>query len=278
MLSDWSFLSPTTIINKLKKQPGYFNHQKRTVGDFFRDVPRNGLLATVNERLSWSKMRMDPTDFADVTGFTYTYLMNGLVPAANWTGQFHPGERVRLRFIAAGAMTYFDIRIPGLRMTVVQADGQNVRPVEVDEFRIAAGETFDVLVQPSDAAYTIFAAAMDRSGYARGTLAPHPGMTAPVPKLRPRPVRTMADMGMGSMDMNGKAGLAGMDTDERAGSASGMTGMGTTSLGQRQGREPRRRLVWTLRDTACTAWIKPRSAAARKQARVVAPCAIAEAR
>lgn len=212
MLSDWSFESPLRIIGKLKKQAGYYNFQRRTVDDFFRDVEHNGFPATVRERLSWSKMRMDPTDFADVTGYTYTYLMNGLTPEANWTGVFHPGERVRLRFIAAGAMTYFDIRIPGLKMTIIQADGQNVQPIEVDRLRIAPGETYDVIVQPEDHAYTVFAEALDRSGYTRGTLAPRAGMTAPVPERRPRPIRTMADMGMdvSGMDMKGMS-MPGMD-------------------------------------------------------------------
>ena len=205
LLSDWSFESPATIISKLKKQAGYFNYQKRTVGDFARDTGQNGFAATFKERLSWSKMRMDPTDFADVTGHTYTYLLNGLPPEANWTGIFRPGETMRLRFIAAGAMTYFDIRIPGLKMSVVQADGQNVQPVEVDEFRIAPGETFDVLVHPEDRAYTLFAEAMDRSGYTRGTLAPRQGMSAAIPPRRHRPVRTMADMGM---DMAGMGAAA----------------------------------------------------------------------
>lgn len=217
VLSDWSFESPATIISKLKKQAGYFNYQKRTVGEFGRDVNANGFAATVKERLTWSKMRMDPTDFADVTGFTYTYLLNGLTAEANWTGLFRPGETVRLRFIAAGAMTYFDIRIPGLKMSVVQADGQNVQPVEVDEFRIAPGETFDVLVQPGDRAYTLFAEAMDRSGYTRGTLAPSQGMSAAIPPRRPRPLRTMIDMGMDTPGMEKKGmNMPGMDTADKA--------------------------------------------------------------
>ena len=155
MFSDWSFESPETIISKLKQQAGYYNYQKRTVSDFVRDVKNNGWSATIKERASWSKMRMDPTDFADVTGYTYTYLLNGLTPAGNWTGLFTPGEKVRLRFIDAGAMTYFDVRIPGLKMTVVQADGQNVQPVEVDELRIGPGETYDVIVEPDDRAYAV---------------------------------------------------------------------------------------------------------------------------
>jgi CopA family copper-resistance protein len=222
MLSDWSFEPPGTIISKLKKQAGYFNYQKRTVDEFAHDVPRNGFLATVKERLSWSKMRMDPTDFADVTGFTYTYLLNGLTPEANWTGLFRPGERIRLRFIDAGAMTYFDIRIPGLTMTIVQADGQNIQPVEVAEFRIAPGETWDAIVQPGDQAYTLFAEAMDRSGYTRGTLAPRPGMAAAIPPRRPRPLRTMADMGMGKSDMQDMAGMNGSGKNKRPDSMAGM--------------------------------------------------------
>lgn len=214
MLSDWSFESPGQIIANLKKRSGYYNYQRRTTADFARDVRRNGLAVTLKERWDWSKMRMDPTDFADVTGFTYTYLVNGLPPAANWTGRFTPGERVRLRFIDAGAATVFDVRIPGLRMTVVQAHGQNVRPVTVDEFRIAPGETYDVIVQPEDRAYTVFAEPTDRSGYARGTLAPRAGMTAPLPPRRPRPLRTMADMGMdmsGTPGMGSMSGMGGMD-------------------------------------------------------------------
>ena len=205
MLSDWSFESPVKIMSNLKKQAGYYNFQKRTTGDLIRDIRKNGLSATAKERLSFSKMRMDATDFADVTGYTYTYLMNGLTPDANWTGLFTPGEKVRLRFIDAGAMTYFDIRIPGLQMTVVQVDGQNVAPVPVSEFRIGPGETYDVIVQPGEQAYTLFAESMDRSGFTRGTLAPRAGLSAPIPPRRPRPIRTMTDMGMGSM-----AGMAGM--------------------------------------------------------------------
>jgi CopA family copper-resistance protein len=211
MLSDWSFESPERIISNLKKRGGYYNYQRRTMADFFGDVGRNGFSATVKERWSWSKMRMDPTDFADVTGYTYTYLMNGLPPEANWTGLFKPGERVRLRFIDAGAMTLFDIRMPGLKMTVVQAHGQNIKPVEVDEFRIGPGETYDVIVQPEDRAYTVFAEPTDRSGYTRGTLAPRDGMNAAVPPRRPRPLRTMADMGMEMSGMEGAEGAKGTE-------------------------------------------------------------------
>jgi CopA family copper-resistance protein len=153
---------------------------------------------------------MNPTDIADITGYTYTYLVNGLPPEANWTALFRPEERVRLRFINGSAMTYFDIRIPGIEMTVIQADGQNVQPVTVDEFRIAVAETYDVIVQPKgDRAYTIFAETADRSGYARGTLAMKDGMSAPIPSRRPRPLRTMDDMGMPGMDMKGMENSSG---------------------------------------------------------------------
>lgn len=190
MLSDWSFASVNTMIAKLKKQPGYFNFQKRTLGDFIQDVRRDGLFSTFDDYLMWAKMRMDPTDLADVTGHAYTYLLNGFTSAANWTGLFRRGERIRLRFIQAGAMTFQDIRIPGLKMTVVQADGQNVQPVTVDELRIGPAETYDVIVEPKEErAYTIFAETLDRSGFARGTLAPRPGMTAAIPPQRPRPDR-----------------------------------------------------------------------------------------
>ena len=214
MLSDWSFEDPLKVLDNLKKQSAYYNFQRRTVGDFFRDVDRVGLRASIADRLAWGKMRMSPSDIADVTGSTYTYLMNGLPPAANWTGLFRPGERVRLRFINAGAGSYFDVRIPGLEMTVVQASGQHVQPVPTDEFRIEIAQTYDVIVQPmDDRAYTIFAESMDRSGYTRGTLAPRAGMSGEIPPRRPRPTLTMLDMGM-AMGVGGHGGMSmpGIDT------------------------------------------------------------------
>ena len=211
MLSDWTDEDPNRVFAKLKKQSDYYNVNRRTVGDFLRDIREWGLGATLADRRAWGEMRMNPTDLADVTGATYTYLMNGHTPAGNWTGLFHPGERVRLRFINGSAMSYFDVRISGLTMTVVAADGQYVHPVTVDEFRIGVAETFDVLVEPSGQdAFTIFAQSMDRTGYARGTLAVREGLSAPVPELDPRPLLTMTDMGHGGM---GHAGRAGM-TDE----------------------------------------------------------------
>ena len=206
LLSDWTFENPMRILARLKKSAGYYNFQKPTIAE-------NGFGKILENRMTWGAMRMDPTDIADVTAATYTYLLNGMGPESNWTGLFKPGETVRLRLINASAATYFDVRIPGLTMTVVQADGQNIKPVSVDEFRIAVAETFDVIVEPNaDQAYTIFAETMDRSGYARGTLAPRKGMKASIPPQRERPVRTMASMGMmpAAMDMQGGAMKDGM--------------------------------------------------------------------
>ena len=217
MLSDWTFEDPLRVLAKLKKQSGYYNFQKRTVGDFFKDISEKGLGPAFAERKMWAKMRMSPTDIADITGYTYTYLMNGRAPASNWTGLFRPGEKIRLRIINAATMTFFDFRIPGLKMTVVQADGQNVQPVTVDEFRIGVAETYDVIVEPGeDRAYTIFAETMDRSGFAAGTLTPREGMTAPLPERRKRPVLSMADMGMAGMDMKGMDGMKDMKMDMKS--------------------------------------------------------------
>ncbi len=197
VLSDWTDEDPARIFRKLKKQSDYYNFNQRTVGDFVRDVRRMGLGPTLSDRKMWGEMRMSPTDLSDVTGHTYTYLMNGTAPAGNWTGLFKPGERVRLRFINGAAMSYFDVRIPGLKMTVVAADGQYVHPVSVDEFRIAVAETFDVIVEPTgQEAFTIFAQSMDRTGYAAGTLAVREGQQAAVPALDEPQLLTMMDMGM----------------------------------------------------------------------------------
>ena len=201
MLSDWTDENPDRVFAKLKKQAHYYNFNRRTVGDFVRDVRERGFGSTVADRRAWGEMRMTPTDLADVSGATYTYLMNGHAPAANWTGLFQPGERVRLRFVNGGAASYFDVRIPGLKMTVVAADGQYVHPVTVDEFRIGSGETFDAIVEPSGPdAFTVYAQSMDRTGYASGTLAVREGLSAPVPDLDPRPLLTMADMGHDGME------------------------------------------------------------------------------
>ncbi|WP_353742507.1 copper resistance system multicopper oxidase [Pseudomonas fluorescens] len=207
MLSDWTDEDPVGLMKTLKKQSDYYNFNKRTVGDFIHDVSEKGWGPAVADRKMWAEMKMNPTDLADVGGATYTYLLNGQAPDSNWTGVFRPGEKLRLRFINGSAMSYFDVRIPGLKMTVVAADGLHVKPVSVDEFRIAVAETFDVIVEPTEAAYTLFAQAMDRTGYARGTLAVKTGLVAPLPPLDPRPLVTMDDMGMGGMDHGSMAGM-----------------------------------------------------------------------
>ena len=226
MLSDWTDENPARVLAKLKKQSDYYNYHKRTVGDFVNDVGEMGWSAAVADRKMWAEMKMSPTDLADVSGYTYTYLMNGQAPDGNWTGVFKPGEKIRLRFINGSAMTYFDVRIPGLKMTVVAADGQYVKPVAVDEFRIAVAETYDVIVEPeSEQAYTIFAQSMDRTGYSRGTLAVREGLQAPVPAVDPRPIISMSDMGMDHGGMNHDS-MAGMDHGDMAGMDHGsMAGM-----------------------------------------------------
>lgn len=202
VLSDFTAEHPDEILRNLKNDHSYYNRGRRTVGDFFRDVGRDGFGATVKDRAEWGEMRMDPTDMSDVSG--YTFLVNGQPPGGNWTGLFKPGERVRLRLINASAMSYFDVRIPGLKMIVVAADGQNVEPVPIDDIRMAVAETYDVVVTPKEEkAYTLLAEPIDRSGYARATLAPREGMTGELPPLRPRTTLTMADMG--AHDMAGMA-------------------------------------------------------------------------
>jgi len=239
-LSDWTDENPMSVLHKLKTQSDYYNFNQPTAMDFFRDVSQVGWSAAVDKRRMWNEMRMNPTDLADISGYTYTYLMNGNAPAGNWTGLFKPGERVRLRFINSSAMTFFDVRIPGLKMTVIQADGQNVKPVTVDEMRIGVAETYDVLVTPGDDAYTIFAQSMDRTGYARGTLVQQTGSTAAIPALdKPEPL-TMGDMmgsmaGMGAMDqgnqdISGMDSMSGMDhggmaMDQGSHDMAGMSGM-----------------------------------------------------
>ncbi|WOD11791.1 copper resistance system multicopper oxidase [Pseudomonas sp. NyZ704] len=230
------------IMRNLKMMPDYYNREQQTVGEFFSDAAEKGFMNTLKDRLAWGDMRMMKADVEDLQGFTG--LINGKGPEQNWTGIFEPGERIRLRFINSSAMTYFDIRIPGLEMTVVQADGNNVQPVSVDEFRIGVAETFDVIVRPKDAqAYTIFAESMGRSGYARATLAPEMGMVAEVPELREAARLTMADMGgMEGMDHGSMAGMEGMDHSNMAGmdgmdgmqgmDHSNMAGMDHSSMGQ----------------------------------------------
>jgi CopA family copper-resistance protein len=233
LLSDWSDEAPETILSNLKFQSDYYNFQRRTAGTFIQDVGRKGFAATVADRLEWGRMRMAPTDILDVAGATYTYLVNGQPPGGNWTALFRAGERVRLRFINGSAMSIFDVRIPGLSLTVVQADGNDVEPVEVDEFRIGTAETYDVIVRPmADQAFTIFAQTQDRSGFARGTLSPRLGLAGPVPPMDPTPMRTMADMGMAGMDHGrvdsnpGQSSMGAPPMDHR--SMPGMTMPGMT--------------------------------------------------
>uniref|UniRef100_UPI0025F71444 copper resistance system multicopper oxidase n=1 Tax=Sphingomonas sp. TaxID=28214 RepID=UPI0025F71444 len=219
VLSDHSQLSPETIFRDMKVDPGHFNYQRQTLAGLL-----SGKDQRFKDRIDWGRMRMDPTDISDATGPAYTYLVNGHGPRDNWTALFIPGQRVRLRVINASSMTTFNVRIPGLKLTIVQADGQNVMPVDVDEFQIGVAETYDAIVTPTDdRAYTLVGEAIDRSGLARATLAPRAGMAAEIPALRPRPLATMRDMGMdmsgGEMSMmrgamvngDGAGGMGAMD-------------------------------------------------------------------
>ncbi|MFP4003997.1 MAG: copper resistance system multicopper oxidase, partial [Alphaproteobacteria bacterium] len=218
VLSDFTFESPHRVFTKLMKMSDAYNFQQRTARDFFEDAREEGLGAALRDRMMWGNMRMSPTDIADVTGATYTGLINGHGPDDNWTALFEPGQRVRLRIINASAMTIYNFRIPGLPMTVVQADGQNVQPVETGEFQIGVAETYDVVIRPeTEQAWTLMAESIDRSFYARGTLSPRPGMEAAVPPLRPRPLLTMKDMGMA----HGGMGRDGMDHGTEEGGRAG---------------------------------------------------------
>lgn len=240
-LSDWTDEDPMRVLAKLKMQGDYYNYNQPTAVDFFQDVSRMGLKAAMDKRKMWNEMRMSPTDLADLSANVLTYLMNGTTPAGNWTGLFRPGERVRLRFINGAANSFYDVRIPGLELTVVQADGVNVEPVTVDEFRFGPGETYDVLVQPKDDAYTIFAQAMDRTGYARGTLATRAGLEAAVPAIDPPEwLDAMSDMmgamggGMAAMDHGNMSGMShgnmeGMDHGSMAGMPHGAMAAGGAS-------------------------------------------------
>ncbi len=211
MLSDWTDEDPTNVYAKLKKLSHYYNFNERTHADLMRDIKEKGLAATWNDRRMWNQMRMSQRDLSDVTGYTYTFLTNGQTPAEGWTGLFRKGEKVRLRFINGSAMTFFDVRIPGLKMTVVAADGQHIEPVSVDEFRMGVAETYDVIVEPKDdTAYTIFAQDIARSGYARGTLTPDLSLTATIPEMDPVPNLGHDDMGMNMMNHTGHD-MSGMD-------------------------------------------------------------------
>lgn len=212
MLSDWSDTAPETIYANLKKKADYYATNKRTVADFWSDIKKKGIMQTWQDRVMWNQMRMSDRDIADVTGRAYTFLMNGMTPDTGWLGLFKPGEKVRLRFINGAAMSIFDVRIPGLKMTVVSADGQTVRPVTVDEFRIATAETYDVIVEPeNDQAYSIFAQSIDRSGYTHGTLTSDVNRLAKAPKMDPPPILAHRDMGMGAHIGMSQADHAGME-------------------------------------------------------------------
>lgn len=208
LLSDWADATPQQIYAKLKKLSHYYNTRERTLGDLVRESQQEGFGKAFQNRQMWNDMRMSDRDISDVTGKVYTFLANGQTPKDGWEGLFRPGERVRLRFINGSAMTFFDVRIPGLKMQVVGSDGQYVRPVSgIDEIRIGVAETYDVIVQPPAGVYTIFAQAIDRSGYARGTLTSQAGQRAAIPAYDPMPVLSHADMGMGGMDMDDMAGM-----------------------------------------------------------------------
>ncbi len=244
MLSDWTDEDPNDVYANLKKLSDYYNRGERTHSDLMNDIREKGVSGTWNSRKMWNQMRMSQRDLSDVTGYTYTYLTNGHTPDKGWVGLFNKGEKIRLRFINGSAMTFFDVRIPGLKMTVVAADGNNVQPVNVDEFRIGVSETYDVIVEPKDdMAYTIFAQDIARSGYARGTLTPNVSMTAEVPELDKVPNLTHTDMGMdmsnmagmdhGSMDMGGKPS-AGVDHSKMNMGQKPMAGMDHSKMNMGQ--------------------------------------------
>lgn len=216
VLSDFTEENPNTVLNNLKIDSGYYNYNKRTVFTFFSDIKKNGFSTTLRDYMDWGSMRMDPTDLSDVT--KYHFLTNGKTAEQNWTGIFKKGERVKLRFINASAMTIYDVSIPGLKMKLVEADGQPVKPISIDEFRFGVAETYDVIVETKeDKAYTIFAESIDRTAYARGTIAPKEGMAGKVPPMRPRAVLTMADMAMSGMDHGSMQGMNGDDMGDMKG-------------------------------------------------------------
>ena len=208
VLSDWSDEKPATIYKKLKQMSHYYNFSERTVGTFLEEVKEKGLSQAFSDRKMWNQMRMSDRDISDVTGYTYTYLMHGNNPATQFKALFKQDEKIRLRFVNASAMTFFDVRIPGLKMTVVAADGNHVKPVSIEEFRIGVAETYDVIVEPSEPkAYAIFAQSIDRSGYAMGSLTPSLSMLAKAPRMDPTPVLTHTDMGMDMSEMDHGGGM-----------------------------------------------------------------------
>lgn len=234
VLSDFSEENPNIILNNLKIDSGYYNYNKRTIFTFFKDIKKNGFSDTLRDYMDWGSMRMDPTDLSDVT--KYHFLTNGKTAEQNWTGIFKKGERIKLRFINASAMTIYDVSIPGLKMKLVEADGQPVKPISIDEFRFGVAETYDVIVEPKeDKAYTIFAESLDRTGYARGTLAPKEGMEGKILPMRPRAVLTMADMAMGGMDHGSMQDMNGKGIDEDKKMDMKMDGMDHSAMGHDMG-------------------------------------------
>ena len=237
VLSDWSDESPEDVYAKLKKMSDYYNFRERTAGDLWQDIKDKGLAQTWRDRSMWNQMRMSDRDLSDVTGYTYTYLMNGVTPEDGWLALFKCGEKVRLRFINGSAMTIFDVRIPGLKMTVVASDGQNIQPVTIDEFRIGVAETYDVIVEPSDdSAYTIFAQSIDRTGYTRGTLTPDVGLSVAVPEMDSAPLLGHRDMGMAMGMDHSMLGTAGM-SDMQGMDHSKMSRMGHSKIPEMDHRE-----------------------------------------
>ena len=223
-LSDWSDEKPSSVYRKLKLSASYYNFKQRTVGDFFDEVKEKGFFEAFSERKMWNEMKMTDRDISDVSGYTYTYLMNGENPATGFKALFKNGEKIRLRFINSAAMTFFDVRIPGLKMTVVAADGNNIQPVTVDEFRIGVAETYDVIVEPEvNKAYSIFAQSIDRSGYALGALTFDEKVIAQTPQMDAFPILTHADMGMGgTSDNNSEHDMSTMETQKPAKQESAM--------------------------------------------------------
>lgn len=223
-LSDWSDEKPSSVYRKIKLSSSYYNFKQRTVGNFIDEVKEKGFFEAFSERKMWNEMKMTDRDISDVSGYTYTYLMNGENPATGFKALFKNGEKIRLRFINSAAMTFFDVRIPGLKMTVVAADGNNIQPVTVDEFRIGVAETYDVIVEPEvNKAYSIFAQSIDRSGYALGALTFDEKVIAQTPQMDAFPILTHADMGMGgTSDNNYEHDMSTMETQKPAKQESAM--------------------------------------------------------
>ena len=234
LLSDWMDDDPMTVLGRLKKQGDYYNYGQLTAGEFFSDVSKDGWKAALSKRKMWNEMRMNPTDMGDLSAAVLTFLTNGITPAGIWTGLFQKGEKVRLRCINGSGNTFYDVRIPGLKLKVVQVDGINIEPISVDEFRFGPGETCDVIVEPKDDVYTVFSQTMDRTGYALGTLAVKSGLRAPVPAIDKLEWLSMEDMmgdmsNMAGMD-HGAMNMGGMSMDNM--DMSGMSSMEGDSMAQ----------------------------------------------